>query len=284
MALNLSRLRFENPVLTKELRTRMRGARAYWILFVYLLLLSLILFFTYMTWWQSQRGDDMGAGQAAFSVGKMFYLVVLCTQSVLVGLITPALTAGSISIEREQRTYEMLSASLLPRRSIVAGKLWAASAFVGLLLTASLPLVSLCFLLGGVSPGEVFASYGLLLTVAFVYGGVGVAWSAIARKTATATVGQLRHHLFAVRADLSACRRHVRPAVWRAGLWRRAGRAEPGRGRLWRHARRTLFWLFAARVAARAARQRPARRDTDGGRHAPTRISGKLTDPARCAF
>lgn len=188
MALNLSRLRFENPVLTKELRTRMRGARAYWILFTYLLLLSLMLFFSYMTWWQTQRNDEFGGGQQAFSVGKMFYLVVLCTQSVLVGLITPALTAGSISIEREQRTYEMLSASLLPRRSIVVGKLWAATAFIALLLTAGLPLVSLCFLLGGVSPGEVFGSYGLLLVAAFLYAAVGVAWSAIAKKTATATV------------------------------------------------------------------------------------------------
>lgn len=189
MAVSLPRLRLENPVLTKELRTRMRGARAYWILFVYLLLLSLILFFSYLSWWQGQRrADEFGGGQEAFAVGKLFYLVVLGTQSVLVGLITPALTAGAISLEREQRTYEMLTVSLLPRRAIVAGKLWAAVGFVALLLTAGLPLVSLCFLLGGVSPGEVFSSYGLLLVVAFLYGTVGVAWSAITRRTATATV------------------------------------------------------------------------------------------------
>lgn len=185
MAIPLRRLRFENPVLTKELRTRMRGARAYGILFVYLLVLSLILFFTYLSWWNSRRwnGDD-----AAFAVGRMFYVVLFSTQAVLVGLITPALTAGAVSMEREQRTYELLSASLLPRRAIVVGKLLAAVLFVGLLLTSSLPLVSLCFLLGGVSPAEVCAAYGLLLVVAVLYGAVGVACSAIAKSTSTATV------------------------------------------------------------------------------------------------
>ncbi len=43
----------DNPVVTKELRGRMRGARTYWLLFGYLLLLSLILFFSYLGWWNS---------------------------------------------------------------------------------------------------------------------------------------------------------------------------------------------------------------------------------------
>ena len=68
------------------------------------------------------------------------------------------------------------------------GKLSAAVAFVTLLLASSLPLISLCFLLGGVSPGEVGASFALLVLTAFVYGAAGVAWSAVARNTTTATV------------------------------------------------------------------------------------------------
>ena len=186
MTIRLTRLRFENPVLTKELRTRMRGARAYWILFVYLLVLSLLLFFTYLAWWnQQQRG--LGNDDVSFAVGRTFYLVLFCTQAVLVGLITPALTAGAITMEREQRTYELLSASLLPRRAIVVGKLLAAVGFIGLLITASLPLISICFLLGGVSPGEVLAAFGLLLLTALLYGAVGMACSTVSRNTSTAT-------------------------------------------------------------------------------------------------
>lgn len=182
----------ENPVLSRELRTRMRGARAPWLLFAYVGTLSLILFVVYFAWARSQAdsitGGMGGAAAASFSIGRTFYEVLFVIQALLVTLITPALTAGGISIEKEQRTYEMLSVSLLPRRHVVLGKLAAAVAFVGLLLTASLPLVSLCFLLGGVSPGEVGAAYVSLLATAFVYGAAGIAWSAVARDTTAATL------------------------------------------------------------------------------------------------
>jgi ABC-type transport system involved in multi-copper enzyme maturation permease subunit len=168
----------------------MRGARAFWVLFVYIAILSMILFVTYMSWWQSQRGSLSGGmgGGGAFTVGKMFYGVLFAVQAILVGIITPGLTAGGVSVEKEQRTLDLLQISLLPRRSIVIGKLTAALAFVGLLLTSSLPLVSIGFLLGGVSPGEVASSFGLLLLTAFVYGAVGIACSSVARNTTSATV------------------------------------------------------------------------------------------------
>lgn len=177
---------WNNPVLTKEVRTRMRGARAFWILFFYLFFLSLILFVTYLVWWRSQQDGDVGG--EAFTVGRTFYSTLFIMQAILVGVITPALTAGGVSIEREQRTYELLAVSLLPRRSIVTGKLFSAVAFVALLLVASLPLVSVGFLLGGVSPGEVFGACALLVSTAFLYGACGMACSAVSKNTTAATV------------------------------------------------------------------------------------------------
>ena len=188
----------DNPILTKEMRTRMRGARAFWILFVYLSILSVILFVTYFSWWQSQR-DNFGSQNAAFTVGKTFYGVLFTVQALLVGLITPALTSGGVSIEKEQRTFELLSVSLLPRRAIVMGKLTAAVSFVVLLLVTSLPLVSIGFLLGGISPAEVATAFLLLTVTAFLYGAIGIACSAFAKSTTTATVlayGTILAHFF----------------------------------------------------------------------------------------
>ena len=179
----------DNPVVTKELRGRMRGARTYWLLFGYLLLLSLILFFSYLGWWSSHSGAmESGASTAGFTVGRTFFKVLFYSQAVMIALITPALTAGAISIEREQRTFEMLRSTTLRPPSIVWGKLASSVSFVTLLLTSSLPLLSLCFLLGGVSPGEVFFAYLLLVGDAFLFGAIGLCWSAYAANTATATV------------------------------------------------------------------------------------------------
>jgi len=91
-------------------------------------------------------------------------------------------------MEREQRTFEMLRGTILRPRAIVWGKLVSSVSFVALLLTSSLPLLSLCFLLGGVSPGEVFFAYLLLVGDAFLFGAIGLCWSAYAANTATATV------------------------------------------------------------------------------------------------
>ena len=182
-------VRWDNPLLAKELRTRMRGPRAFWILFAYSGILAVGLMLAYMGWWHSSNGGSLsgGGGSAAFTVGKMFYGILFTVQAILVGIITPSLTAGAISIEKEQRTFEMLSVSLISRSAIVAGKLFSAVAFIVLLLTSSLPLVSVCFLLGGVSPGEVATAYVLLISSAFLYGAVGVAASSVARSTVTST-------------------------------------------------------------------------------------------------
>lgn len=180
---------FDNPVIVKEFRSRMRGSRAYWMLFGYLSLLSLTLFLAYLAWWNSSRYqlDSGGSGMEAYTVGRNFFLILFAVQALLIALITPALTAGAISMEREQRTFELLRATTLSPRRIVLGKLAASVSFVVLLLTASLPLVSLCFLLGGVSPGEVFFAYLLLVSDAFLFGAVGLAWSAHAGGTGAAT-------------------------------------------------------------------------------------------------
>ena len=93
-----------------------------------------------------------------------------------------------MTIEREQQTYQMLATCGLRPAHIIWGKLMAAVAFVALLLTSSLPLVSLSFLLGGVSPGEVFGTYVSLALSAFVFGSIGILCSASLRATAAATV------------------------------------------------------------------------------------------------
>lgn len=186
----MRQLILDNPVVTKELRGRMRGSRTPWLLFGYLLLLSLILFFSYLGWWNSnaQTLQNGGGGEAGYTVGRLFFRIIFYSQAVMIALITPALTAGAISVEREQRTFELLRGTTLRPGSIVLGKLLSSVSFVALLLTSSLPLLSLCFLLGGVSPGEVFFAYVLLVGDAFLFGAIGLCWSAYAASTATATV------------------------------------------------------------------------------------------------
>jgi ABC-type transport system involved in multi-copper enzyme maturation permease subunit len=179
----------ENPVLVKEFRTRMRGGKAYGVLLGYTLLLTLFMAVVYLQWVASlQTSGGTFSARAGFEEGRVFFRTLFVAQALMIALITPAITSGAITLEREQRTYEMVALTLLRSRDIIAGKLAAATAFVALLLTSSLPLVSLSFLLGGVSPGELFFTYLALAVSALLFGAIGIFWSAAIRSTAAATV------------------------------------------------------------------------------------------------
>lgn len=189
----LARATFDNPVLVKEFRTRMRGTRAYWVLLGYTLLLAGVVAMMYFGYESSvvQRAEALGGGagaEGARDLGRNIFNFVFIAQAIMVALITPAITSGTITIEREQRSYELLVTTPLRQVDLIRGKLIAAVSFVVLLLTASLPLVSLSFLVGGVSPAEIFFSYLVIALSAFVYGASGIFWSATLRTTAVATV------------------------------------------------------------------------------------------------
>jgi ABC-type transport system involved in multi-copper enzyme maturation permease subunit len=177
----------DNPVLTKEMRVRMRGARAYWILLGYLGFLSLVLLLNYLGWLQSVQNRGVGASDAS-RIGASIFQWVMVTQVFLVLFITPAITSGSLTIEKEQRTLDMLTMTRLPRRSIIAGKLLSAVLFTALLLVTSLPLVSICFMLGSVDPAMVVSSYMMLLMGSFLIGAMGLMWSSIAKSTSAAVL------------------------------------------------------------------------------------------------
>lgn len=181
------RLLPDNPVLTKELRVRMRGSRAYWILFGYLGFLSAVLISMYWSFQNSIAATGSGSSEVA-SLGNNVFTAIVITQVFLVLFITPAITSGSMTIEREQRTLDMLTMTPLPRSSIIAGKLLSAVSFTALLLISSLPLISICFMLGSVDPEMVVSNYMMLLFGSFAIGAMGLMWSSIANTTTQAVM------------------------------------------------------------------------------------------------
>jgi ABC-type transport system involved in multi-copper enzyme maturation permease subunit len=168
-----------NPVLVKELRGRMRGARAFVLLTVYLIILSLAMLLLY-TAVASSAGTDLNAGRR---IGQALFYGIAAVALIEVCVITPALTAGSIAGEKERQTYDLLVSSLLSPWQIVLGKLGAALAFALLLILAVVPLMSLAFLFGGVSLAQVIILLAGLVATAVFYACVGLFWSAAMRST-----------------------------------------------------------------------------------------------------
>ena len=181
-----SRLRREfNPLLIKELRARMRGARAFVVLTVYLLLMSCIASLIYYTYSASSRGPGNWSEMA--NLGKVVFATVVFLEIFAVAAIAPSFTAGAISGERERKTYELLRTTLLPARKLVFGKLTAALAYTVLLILAAVPLQSLAFVLGGVVVEEVVLAVVVLLVTAFAFSAIGLFFSSLSRSTRVST-------------------------------------------------------------------------------------------------
>ena len=182
----ITRILPDNPVLTKELRVRMRGARAYWIIFGYLSFLALVLLVQYAAW--LSRVQFNGGASDASRLGTDIFNMIIVTQVFLVLFITPAITSGALTIEREQQTMDLLTLTRLPRHSIITGKLLAAAAFTALLLVSSLPLISICFMLGSIDPMMVFSYYCMMLFGSLMIGAMGLMWSSLAKTTTQAVM------------------------------------------------------------------------------------------------
>jgi ABC-type transport system involved in multi-copper enzyme maturation permease subunit len=174
-----------NPVVLKELRGRMRGARAFIVLTVYLALMS---GFTALLYMLAASARDLYGFTSGGQIGRTLFVGIFAVELFLVTFIAPAFTAGAISGERERQTYDLLRTTLLPARALVVGKMLSALAYVLLLILAAVPLQSIAFFFGGVSEVEVILSLVIFVVSAIFLGAVGIYFSAAQPRTLSANV------------------------------------------------------------------------------------------------
>jgi ABC-type transport system involved in multi-copper enzyme maturation permease subunit len=174
-----------NPILVKEIRSRMRGPRPFVTLTGVLLLMGAASYGIYR----------VSIGAMAYSpnplspqIGQALFVGIALLELIMVCAITPAVTAGSISGEEERETMEMLLATPLSAHRIVIGKLLAALSFVFLLIFAAIPMSSLVFMFGGVTIRQMVKVLLVLLVVAVHFGVGGLFLSAWLRRTGRSTV------------------------------------------------------------------------------------------------
>ncbi len=177
---------YRNPVMLKELRSRMRGGRAFLILSIYLLLLGGTVSLIFVTFFADQTAA--ASANVRQTLGKTLFGVVVGMQLLTVAFISPALTAGAISGEREHLTFDLVRTTLLSARQFVVGKLLSALSFLVLVLFAAFPLQSLAFFFGGVALEEILISAVLVVASAIGFSSLGLFFSSFSKRTLISTI------------------------------------------------------------------------------------------------
>jgi len=169
------------PMLGKEMRGRSRGWRSPVLLSFYLgiLIAGVILFL----WLSFERMNFIMP-----QIGLILYSLFIFGLIMLISFIAPAIAAGAISGERERRTYDLLMVTKASLTGIVLGKWLASVIYLLFLAVTALPVFAVVFLFGGVPPAALGLVFVVCLAVGLGYGALGLALSAILKRTQAATI------------------------------------------------------------------------------------------------
>jgi len=168
----------DNPVLIRELLVNLRSPRAFVLQLLYVAFLGVVVYFAWPL-----KGELVSA-----DLSQRLFDIFFLGQFFLVALVAPSFAAGSITGEKERKTYEMLLASPLKPSSILIGKLLSSLTYLVLLIVSSLPLMILCFLLGGILLSEIARAYLILILAAGTFGLLSLACSSYFSRTSSALV------------------------------------------------------------------------------------------------
>jgi ABC-2 type transport system permease protein len=171
----------------KELRGRMRGRRAFVMLTIHLVVVAGFAFMVEELAVRSFSGG-FGGGVATSDIGRGLFTALLLLLTLVVMILGPASTSGAISLEREKQTLDMLATTPVSSLAIVLGKLVSALGWMFMLLLASIPVMALVFMFGGVGPEDLVRGYVVLFATAILYGSLGLFISAVVKRTQAATV------------------------------------------------------------------------------------------------
>lgn len=143
-----------NPIVKKDLQVAARSMRMSWGLFAYEAVLALAFMLALLV-------IQEGASSYSYYRNIYSYLIYLfpvlaITQVCIVALIVPIITASSISGEKERQTFDIMLTTCMSPFSIVLGKMVSAVIRILFFVAASMPVMSLAFVVGGLSWSALF--------------------------------------------------------------------------------------------------------------------------------
>ena len=173
-----------NAVLFKDMQQQVKKARMSVIIFIINLILFIIAGITMLSISSNYTSHYAVDNRILIDL----FLGLIVTESVLIGIMVPSFTAGTISGERERQTMDVLLTTKMTPWEIVKGKYWSSIMQMLLLLVSGLPIFALVFVYGGISFFQVLLVIGVVITSLMFFASIGVYFSAVMKKTGGATV------------------------------------------------------------------------------------------------
>lgn len=127
-----------------------------------------------LTAWQATIGFNRGAtlGETA-RFGLLFFQIVTYVELTLLLFFSALSAAGTVSQEKDRRTFVLLLMTDMRDYEIVVGKMLGSLLPIFILLMVTMPVLAMTLLLGGVSGTQVMHAGLVLLATSFAAGSLG---------------------------------------------------------------------------------------------------------------
>jgi len=155
-----------------------------WGVFAYELILALVFFIAMMVIEQGNRYSTVNI----YSTLVWLYPVLAVTQFIILGIVVPVRTASSISGEKERQTFDIMMTTGMTPFSIIIGKVMTAIVQSMFFVVASMPVMALCFVIGGMSWSYLFWFLGIALLVSVFSASIGILCSSLCKKSISAVI------------------------------------------------------------------------------------------------
>ena len=174
-----------NPIVKKDLQVTVRSMRMSWGLFAYEAALA-VTFLLALLVIQVESGY-ISSGNIYSDLVYLFPVVAIA-QVCIVALYMPIITASSISGEKERQTFDIMLTTCMSPFSIVFGKVISAVIRILFFVTASMPIMAMSFVVGGLSWSNLLYYLLALILFSVFAGSVGILASSLCRKSVGAVL------------------------------------------------------------------------------------------------
>lgn len=175
---------FDNATSKRDYRVQLRGNRSVILFGVYLVTLIGVGLVVYNN---SARNDAMEVVEAQRQL-RQFYDTIMLLLAGLVSLIAPALTATTVVIERQRRSFDLIFSAPVTPKYFLVGKMISSFRYTWMLLVLALPVTAACVVLGGASWSDVLVSYLLLSLNGLMMTAIALLMSTVAQKPVSAVI------------------------------------------------------------------------------------------------
>ncbi|MCM1024930.1 MAG: ABC transporter permease [Roseburia sp.] len=199
-----------NPIVKKDVRVQARSIKICLGVFFYEAILALVFFFAMFIIQQERRYSTSNI----YSYMVWLYPVLSITQLVILGVVVPVRTASAISGEKERQTFDIMMTTSMTPFSVILGKVMTAMLQSMFFVVASMPIMALSFIIGGMSWSYLFGFLGIALLVALFAASIGILCSSICKKSITAVILSYGFYLVFFLATALPALIYVQTNIW----------------------------------------------------------------------